>query len=330
MRTLGKLAGLGLFFVFALTLPAFAQEAQDAAKEIERLNALVAEQQKKIEELTRALGEAQELIKKLQAQKSQPEASPEPAPAEVSAPKTVKVSGKITHVKMENKSVLMDVGKSVGIKKDDVFTVSRAGRVLGKVKVCIVIDNFLSNADILENVDDFLPGDDVVLQTGAPGQAPTQPVKVVSAPEKPLSPETENLQKRLSRIEDALASLTERLEKLESAFKEHSEKTSAPLSPPVQKEETPSTPTSEAPKVQPTPSTVQAKVADVEGSVVYIWAGTNQGVKEGDIFAIKRAGKVIARVRIDQVEPETGGMCRGQIISKTANIDRKTDIAEKE
>lgn len=106
MRNFAILTGFALLLICALALPAFAQEAQDAAKEIERLNALVSEHQKKIEELTLALKEAQEMIKKLQAQKSQPEARPEPGPVEVSAPKVVKASGKITRVKWTRKVFL--------------------------------------------------------------------------------------------------------------------------------------------------------------------------------------------------------------------------------
>ena len=111
---------------------------------------------------------------------------------------------------------------------------------------------------------------------------------------------------------------------------EPSQKSSAAGSEPVKKEEAPIVSMGEEVKPQPGPTVIQAKVADVEGGSVYIWAGTNQGVKEGDIFAIKRDGKVIARVKVDQVAPETGDMCRGQVISKTADIDKKTDVAEKE
>jgi len=341
MRNFAILTGFALLLICAAAIPATAQEPSDAGKEIERLQALIAEKEKKIEELTRALQEVQETMKKLQAQKSRPEARPEPAQAEALAPKVAKISGKITHVKMDKKSVLIDIGKSAGLKPDDILTVSRVGRILGKVKVCIIIDNSLSNAEILESADDFLPGDDVTSESAsvvapvpAPKQSPTEeaPVqpKVVKAPETPLSPEAADLHERLSRVEEKLASISERLAKLESALTEPSQKTGVPSSEPVHKEEVTPAPAAEQVKPQPGPSIIQARVADVEGGSVYIWAGTNQGVKEGDIFAIKRDGKVIARVKVDQVEPETGDMCRGQVISKTADIDKKTDIAEKE
>lgn len=232
---------------------------------------------------------------------------------------------------MDQKSVLVDIGAAAGLKKDNVLTVSRAGRILGKIKICVVIDDSLSNADIVESADDFLPGDDVVLESVAPGQV-AQPPKEVTAPEKPPSPELTGLSERLSLIEDKLALISEKLQNLESVVKDHSEKIAALASVPPQKIETPASAvfSGEQPKPQPPPASTQAKVAYVEGAAIYIWAGTSQGVKEGDVFAIKRDGKVIARVRIDQVESETGDMCRGQIISKTANIDRATDIAEKE
>jgi uncharacterized coiled-coil protein SlyX len=323
MRKFAILTGLVLFGLWVLCVTAAAQEAQDAGKEIERLNALVSEHQKKIEELTKSLQEAQEMIKKLQAEKTQPEARPEPGPVEVSAPKVVKASGKITRVKVDTKSVLIDIGAAAGVRKDDILTVSRAGRILGKIKICVVIDDSFSNAEIVESADGFLPGDDVILESAVP-----QAVNEVSAPGKTPSPETRKIEEdELRRIEEKLASISERLQNLESAVNDHSEKIAALVSPPAQKIETPSVPSEEQVKPQMPPAVVQAKVVHIEGSAVYISAGTNQGVKEEDVFAIKRDGKVIARVKIDCTSDD---MCRGQVISKTANIEKKTDTAEKE
>jgi len=323
MRKVAILTGLVLSGLWVLGIIAVAQEAPDAGKEAERLQALLGEQEKKMEELTKSLGEAQEMIKKLQAQKSQPEARPEPGPVEVSAPKVVKASGKITRVKMDTKSVLVDIGATAGVHKDDILTVGRAGRILGKIKICVVIDDSFSSAEIVESADNFLPGDDVVLESPVP-----HAVREVSAPGKTPSPETRKIEEdELRRIEEKLVSISERLQNLESAVKEHSEKIAALVSPPAEKTETPSAPSAEQPKSQPTPAAVQAKVVHIEGSAVYISAGTNQSVKEGDVFAIKRDGKVIARVKIDCTSDD---MCRGQVISKTATIDGKTDTAEKE
>ncbi|MFH1421091.1 MAG: hypothetical protein ABIH42_00005, partial [Planctomycetota bacterium] len=130
---------------------------------------------------------------------------------------------------------------------------------------------------------------------------------------------------------DTLKSFSDRISRIERLTEENSQKINKLLSSISERPETHEKPPVEHPPAPLQPKTpknaLQTKVADVDGSSVYIWAGSNQGVKEEDIFLITRDNSVIARIKINQVSND---MSRGQVISKTVTINKKTDIAERE
>ena len=147
---------------------AYAQESGAEKDEIQALKDVIRLQKERIDKLTRELREARKEIERLRKEKSAVK-KPEPADAKKDGEKTqAAIRGKITEVRMDSEMVLRDIGSSSGISGGDVLEVSRAGKKIGRIKVCTIINENLSNAEILEANVDFIPGDSVVRIAPAP------------------------------------------------------------------------------------------------------------------------------------------------------------------
>jgi len=243
------------------------------------------------------------------------------------SPAQPRIRGKITEVRMDSKMVLIDLGSANGLRSGDVLEVWRAGKKIGRVKVCVVVDEDLSNAEVVKAEIDFLPGDSVV------GTAPVHkpPAKTEdsaktaardttassSTAQNPANGDTGQMLRRLETLEGLYADilkqvqrLQDRLEKYAGAQAEEAVRKSVPRAEP------------EVTK-RPRTETLEAKIAEVKEKSVLLWAGTEKGVKVGDIFVIRRGDREVAKLKVIEVIKE---LCRTEIVSKNTPISRK-DIA---
>lgn len=83
-----------------------------------------------------------------------------PLPA-LSAPAQISARGRVVSVDRDNHFVVIDLGKSAGLKLGDVFRVVRAGQPIAELSVIQVRDR-ISACDIVKETSTIIPGDQVL------------------------------------------------------------------------------------------------------------------------------------------------------------------------
>jgi prefoldin subunit 5 len=329
MRILVSIATAAL--VLAASALLLAQEASSEKPPIDNLpddaevlKKIISEQKKMIDRLIKELDKAKESIEKLkkeQAAKPKIPAGPESTPPDAKAEKQQPVEGRITKVRLESKRVLIDVGSDKGLKKGDVLEVSRVGRKIGRIRVGEAVYDSWCNAEIVTADIDFISGDKVVRVASTPGKTSadkqveprSQPTEEKKAANTELSgTDKKNLGKRLDTLEGLFADLAnqldrieDRLEKNEDAAAEEAVRKSAPAA---------------LPEKVICPVGFKTKIVDVTKTYVILSAGTDSGLKKGDIFVLKRGDREIATVRVIKLEAD---ICKADIISKNAEIQKR-------
>lgn len=316
-----------MFLAFLVAMPAVlsAQETpgekepgEGPAEGDEALKKLATQQAELIERLEKELAQAREALERLkngQATPAQPDPQPETGRQDEAEDA---LEGKITGVSEDNKIVVIDLGKAHDIAEGDVFDVLRDGKKIGSIKICRTVDKSISNADVTDSDAVLLPGDKVARTSKAKRpETPSQPES-----EEPRS-EIEKLDRRITTLEGLYSDLARQIERIQKSL-EGSDKPAATAAKTIPedsgKEAAPAEDTAEVKR----PFGLQAKVASVEDKNVFLWVGTNHGVKEGDTFVIERGDREVAWLRVVSLIKD---MCRTVIVSKTADIQKDTDIA---
>lgn len=295
------------------------QPAAPVTDEVEALRKLIAEQRDLINKLTKELSEVKEALEQYRQEPGEENRSEEPK-AEPELPAV----GKITKVRMDRKLVLIDLGKDHGLAKGDLFEVSRAGKKIGRVKVCVAVDKNMSNAEVVEAETDFIEGDRVerighIEENPPANQVPeaTEPRKheeTTEAQELPAD-SAQSLRRRLELLEDLCTELNRRVERIETNLD-----TGARIAAEKVVRESVPPPPSEEPKRLREPSNIEAEVVLATDTVVFISAGEEQGVKQGDTFLIKRGDREIATVRVTKLIED---MCKAEVVDKKSDIQKE-------
>jgi hypothetical protein len=323
MRSLSFFVFLAVFaavpaFLYAQETPGEKGPGEGAGDGDKTLRKLAEQQGELIEKLKKELADARAALEQLKEGPAGPaQDNPKPETGrQVEAEK--RLEGKVTGVSGDNKIVVIDLGKDHDIAEGDVFDVLRDGKKIGSITICRTVDKSISNADVTESDAVLLPGDKVARVSKAErAEAPSQP-----APEEPRS-ELEKLDKRVTTLEGLYSDLARQVERIQKALESSDRPVAAAAgSTPVDsgKETAPAEDTAEAKR----PIGLQAKIASVEDQNVFLWVGTNHGVKEGDTFVIQRGDREIAWLRVVSLIKD---MCRTVIVSKNGDIQKDGDIA---
>ena len=308
--------------VFAQEPPALEPPAQEQPESVEELKKRVAQQEETIKKLLKELNEAKKILEELKktGEPEQPEKTeiPEPAPAPV--------EGKITDVRMDRKLVLINLGEADRLAEGDIFEVSRAGKKIGKIKVCVVLPDKMSNAEVIESDADFIPGDAVVRIARAPKQFPPPPIDKAfekptydKPPEEPEAPRTDlqKLARRLDVLEGLYADLAKQVQRLADRLENNS---AAAAEQEVRK----SVPQPAEPDRIKRSEKLTATILDVSNKCVFLGVGTDHGIKIGDMFVIKRGERDIATVKVSKLDTD---ICKADIVTKNKDIRKIGDIA---
>jgi hypothetical protein len=219
---------------------------------------------------------------------------------------------------MDGKIVLLDIGKEEGVEENDLFEIYRGGKKIGKIKVYVVIDDKMSNAGVMESEVEPLSGDTVVWVGRKEPEKPASAKK--NGPKKDLTEETggerDDLEKRVEVLEGLYADLVKQVERLQ-------ERIDSGIDAEAEKNVRKSAPVASEPERLSRPAEVKATIVQTSGKHVFLGVGTDQGIKEGDVFIIKRDDREVATVRVTKLISD---MCKAEIIEKNTEI-LKRDVA---
>jgi len=319
-----------LIFSLAFAVSATAQELPRDGSEGEKqgetladLKKQVARQEDTIKQLTKELGNALEALKKLQAgqengEKSEATGTEPFAPVEQKSEE--KLEGKINKVRMDKKLVLLDIGEDNGVRQNDIFDVYRASRKIGMVKVFVVVDGSMSNAGVVECEVDPIPGDKVV-RVGH--EEPVEPVaeplpepEEFAAGEEADSENKGDVLKRVEVLEGLLADLAKQVERLQARLENNRDAS-------AEERVRQSTPVSEPARLN-RPAELDAQIVQVTDKYVFLGVGKEQGIKNGDVFIIKRGIREVATAKVTSLIDD---MCKAEIVTKNMDISKMTDKA---
>jgi uncharacterized phage infection (PIP) family protein YhgE len=319
-------------------VPADKPPAEDQPGDTVELKKIISEQKEIIDRLSKELNEAKEALEKLKKEMTT-EKKETPAGSKPSAGQGTKeqpqpkkepsLKGQITHVRMETKVVLVNLGEDHNLAKGDVFEVVRAGKKIGKIRILVILQEDMSNAEVVEAKVDFLKGDKVVMVTPArqkppsaekpePEQKPVQkPAQETPKTKKPpRAGGADDLSRRLETLEGLYDDLAKQVQHLEDRLEKGAKVT-------AEQDLRKSVPQAEPKKVE-RPSELKATIADVTKTYVILSVGTDDGLKQGDTFVIKRGEKEIAKVRVIRLDTD---ICRADFISKNEEIQKMRDVA---
>lgn len=299
--------------------------APEAPDDIEALKKRVTEQEELIRQLTKELNEARKTLEE-HLKKEKAAQLPTIGDARPGVQLEPPVEGQITKVRPDGKVVLINLGTDHKLAEGDIFEVSRAGKKIGKIVLRVIVLKDMSNAELLESDVDMIPGDKVVRIARAPKQFP--PPKEDKAfekptydkpPEEPEVPrsEAQKLSKRINVLEGLFADLAKQVQRLVDRLENNSV---AVAEEKVRK----SVPAPPEPDRIKRSAELTATILDITKKFVFLAVGTDHGVKEGDVFIIKRGEREVATVKVSKTDTD---ICRADIVTKKTEIRKVGDVA---